>query len=245
MNHPKVKNEKNNKIIKKMSEIAISSHQMYEIENIGHTKFGMKKILMMENAGFGVADFIIKRFKNKQFSKLKILAICGSGNNGGDAMVAARHLTCSGINLKVIFLGETSSIKTEEALTNFQIISKMNNTIELILNSKLDTTNIKKQILNADIIIDGIFGTGIKGDIQDPHLSVIKLINKSKSYIVSVDIPSGLDPNNGKITADCVRANTTITFHRIKIGLLNNRKYTGNLILKKIGIPIEAERGII
>ncbi|MGZ8890095.1 MAG: NAD(P)H-hydrate epimerase, partial [Nitrososphaeraceae archaeon] len=70
-------------------------------------------------------------------------------------------------------------------------------------------------------------------------------VNKSKSYIVSVDIPSGLDPNNGKITADCVRANTTITFHRIKIGLLNNRKYTGNLILKKIGIPIEAERGIV
>ncbi|MGI9011506.1 MAG: NAD(P)H-hydrate epimerase [Nitrososphaeraceae archaeon] len=245
MNQPKVKNEKYNKISKKMSEIAISSHQMYEIENIGHTKFGMKKVLMMENAGFGVADFIIKRFKNKKVSKLKILAICGSGNNGGDAMVAARHLACLGINVKVIFLGETSSIKTEEALTNFQIISKMNNTIELILNSKLDTTNIKKQILNADIIIDGIFGTGIKGDIQDSHLSVIKLINKSKSYVVSVDIPSGLDPNNGKITADCVRANTTITFHRIKIGLLNNRKYTGNLILKKIGIPIEAERGIV
>jgi NAD(P)H-hydrate epimerase len=244
MNHTKVQKEKFEKISKKLSESAISSNQMYEIENIGHTKFGMKKVLMMENAGFGVADFIIKRFKNKQVSKLKILAICGSGNNGGDAMVAARHLTCSGINLKVIFLGETSSIKTEEALTNFQIISTMNKTIELIINSKIDT-KIKKQVLNADIIIDGIFGTGIKGDIQDPHLSVIKLINKSKSYIVSVDIPSGLNPNNGEITGDCVRANTTITFHRIKIGLLNNRKYTGNLILKKIGIPIEVEEGIV
>jgi hydroxyethylthiazole kinase-like uncharacterized protein yjeF len=178
MNHTQVKKKKVEKISKKMSEIAISSNQMYEIENIGHTKFGMKKVLMMENAGSGVADFIIKRFKNKQFSKLKILAICGSGNNGGDAMVTARHLTCSGINLKVIFLGEPSSIKTEEALTNFQIISKMNKTIELIINSKVDT-KIKKQILNADIIIDGIFVTGIKGEIQDPHLSVIKLINKS------------------------------------------------------------------
>lgn len=244
MNHTKVQKEKFEKISKKLSESAISSNQMYEIENIGHTKFGMKKILMMENAGFGVADFIIKRFKNKQVSKLKILAICGSGNNGGDAMVAARHLTCLGINLKVIFLGETSSIKTEEALTNFQIISTMNKTIELIINSKVDT-KIKKQVLNADIIIDGIFGTGIRGDIQDPHLSVIKLINKSKSYIIAVDIPSGLNPNNGETTADCVRANTTITFHRIKIGLLNNRKYTGNLILKKIGIPIEAEEGIV
>src|SRR5687767_1210062 len=244
MNHTKVQKEKFEKISKKLSESAISSNQMYEIENIGHTKFGMKKILMMENAGFGVADFIIKRFKNKQVSKLKILAICGSGNNGGDAMVAARHLTCSDINLKVIFLGETSSIKTEEALTNFQIINKMNKTIELIINSKVDT-KIKKQVLNADIIIDGIFGTGIKGDIQDPHLSAIKWINKSKAFIISVDIPSGLNPNNGEIVSDCIRADTTITFHRIKQGLLNKKKYTGNLILKKIGIPIEVEEGII
>jgi len=244
MIHTKVQKEKVEKISKKMSEIAISSNQMYEIENIGHSKFGMKKVLMMENAGFGVADFIIKKFKNKPISKLKILAICGSGNNGGDAMVTARHLTCLGINLKVIFLGNPSSIKTEEALTNFEIISKMNKTIELIMVSKMDT-KIKKKILNADIIIDGIFGTGIKGEIQDPHLSVIKLINKSKSYIIAVDIPSGLNPNSGEITSIVIRANTTITFHRIKVGLLNNTKYTGDLILKKIGIPLEAEDGII
>ncbi len=244
MIHTKVQKEKVEKISKKMSEIAISSNQMYEIENIGHSKFGMKKVLMMENAGFGVADFIIKKFKNKPISKLKILAICGSGNNGGDAMVTARHLTCLGINLKVIFLGDPSSIKTEEALTNFEIISKMNKTIELIMVSKMDT-KIKKKILNADIIIDGIFGTGIKGEIQDPHLSVIKLINKSKSYIIAVDIPSGLNPNSGEITSNVIRANTTITFHRIKVGLLNNTKYTGDLILKKIGIPLEAEDGII
>ena len=244
MIHTKVQKEKVEKISKKMSEIAISSNQMYEIENIGHSKFGMKKVLMMENAGFGVADFIIKKFKNKPISKLKILAICGSGNNGGDAMVTARHLTCLGINLKVIFLGDPSTIKTEEALTNFEIISKMNKTIELIMVSKMDT-KIKKKILNADIIIDGIFGTGIKGEIQDPHLSVIKLINKSKSYIIAVDIPSGLNPNSGEITSNVIRANTTITFHRIKVGLLNNTKYTGDLILKKIGIPLEAEDGII
>jgi NAD(P)H-hydrate epimerase len=244
MIHTKVQNEKVKKIREKMSEIAISSNQMYEIENMGHSKFGMKKVLMMENAGFGVADFIIKKFKNKPISKLKILAICGSGNNGGDAMVTARHLTCSSINLKVIFLGDPSSIKTEEALTNFEIISKMNKTIELIISSKVDT-KVKKQILNADIIIDGIFGTGIKGEIQDPHLSVIKLINKSKAYIIAVDIPSGLNPNTGEITSNVIRANTTITFHRIKLGLLTNKKYTGNLILKKIGIPIEAEDGII
>ena len=227
-------------------EIVISSDQMYEIENVGHNKFGMKKVIMMENAGFGIADFIIKRFKNKGISKLKILAICGTGNNGGDAMVAGRHLACLDINLKVILLGDPSSVKTDEALTNFQIIDKMNRTIKFInLNESYNKTKTKKEILNADIIIDGIFGTGIKGDIQDPHLSAIKWINKSKAFIISVDIPSGLNPNNGEIVSDCIRADTTITFHRIKRGLLNKKKYTGNLILKKIGIPIEVEEGII
>ena len=75
MNHTQVQKKKVEKISKKMSEIAISSNQMYEIENIGYTKFGMKKVLMMENAGFGVADFIIKRFKNKPISKLKTESI--------------------------------------------------------------------------------------------------------------------------------------------------------------------------
>ena len=244
MNQKNVKNKKYKTISKKSQEIVISSDQMYEIENTGHNKFGMKKVIMMENAGFGIADFIIKKFKNKGISKLKILAVCGTGNNGGDAMVASRHLACLGINLKVILLGDPLSIKTDEALTNFQIISKMNRTIGLIILSNIDT-KIKKEILNADIIIDGIFGTGIKGNIQDPHLSAIKLINKSRAYIISVDIPSGLNPNNGEIVSDCIRADTTITFHRIKQGLLNNKKYTGSLILKKIGIPIEVEEGII
>ena len=239
-----IKIKKPSAISKKFEEKIISSEQMYKIENIGHNKFGMKKILMMENAGFGIAEFILKKFKNKKLENFKILAICGTGNNGGDAMVAARHLASLNLNLKVILLGDPASIKTDEASTNYQIINKMNKTIELIILSNIDT-KIKKEILNADIIIDGIFGTGIKGDIQDPYLSAIKLINKSRAYIISVDIPSGLNPDNGETVSQCIKADTTITFHRIKSGLINNDQYTGNLILKKIGIPIETEEGLI
>lgn len=239
-----IKIKKQSSISKKFQEKIITSEQMYKIENIGHNKFGMKKMLMMENAGFGIAEFILKKFKNKELENLKILAVCGTGNNGGDAMVAARHLASLNINLKVIVLGDSESIKTDEALTNFQIVNKMNRTIELIILKSIDT-KIKKDILNADIVIDGIFGTGIKGDILNPHLTIIKLINKSKGYIISVDIPSGLNPDNGETVSQCIKADTTITFHRIKSGLINNDQYTGNLILKKIGIPIETEVGVI
>ena len=239
-----IKIKKPSGISKKFEEKIISSEQMYKIENIGHNKFGMKKILMMENAGFGIAEFILKKFKNKKLENFKILAICGTGNNGGDAMVAARHLASLNLNLKVILLGDPASIKTDEASTNYQIINKMNRTIELVKLKNIDT-KIKKEILDADIVIDGIFGTGIKGDILNPHLSIIKLINKSTGYVISVDIPSGLNPDNGETVSQCIKADTTITFHRIKSGLINNYQYTGNLILKKIGIPIETEEGLI
>ena len=239
-----IKIKKQNIISKKFEEKIISSEQMYKIENIGHNKFGMKKILMMENAGFGIAEFILKKFKNKKLENFKILAICGTGNNGGDAMVAARHLASLNLNLKVILLGDPASIKTDEASTNYQIINKMNRTIELVKLKNIDT-KIKKEILDADIVIDGIFGTAIKGDILNPHLSIIKLINKSTGYVISVDIPSGLNPDNGETVSQCIKADTTITFHRIKSGLINNYQYTGNLILKKIGIPIETEKGLV
>jgi len=239
-----IKIKKQSAISKKFEEKIISSEQMYKIENIGHNKFGMKKMLMMENAGFGVAEFILKKFKNKKLENFKILAVCGTGNNGGDAMVAARHLASLNLNIRVILLGDPTSIKTDEASTNFQVINKMNRTIDLVKLKNIDT-KIKKDILDADIVIDGIFGTGIKGDILNPHLSIIKLINKSKAYIISVDIPSGLNPDNGEIVSQCINADTTITFHRIKSGLINNDQYTGNLILKKIGIPIETEEGLI
>ncbi|HJT84631.1 MAG TPA: NAD(P)H-hydrate epimerase, partial [Nitrososphaeraceae archaeon] len=236
--------KKQSEISKKFEEKIISSEQMYKIENIGHNKFGMKKMLMMENAGFGVAEFILKKFKNKKLENFKILAVCGTGNNGGDAMVAARHLASLNLNIRIILLGDPTLIKTDEASTNFQVINKMNRTIDLVKLKNIDT-KIKKDILDADIVIDGIFGTGIKGDILNPHLSIIKLINKSKAYIISVDIPSGLNPDNGETVSQCIKADTTITFHRIKSGLINNDQYTGDLILKKIGIPIETEEGLI
>ncbi|HET8792928.1 MAG TPA: NAD(P)H-hydrate epimerase, partial [Nitrososphaeraceae archaeon] len=113
-----IKIKKQSAISKKFEEKIISSEQMYKIENIGHNKFGMKKMLMMENAGFGVAEFILKKFKNKKLENFKILAVCGTGNNGGDAMVAARHLASLNLNIRVILLGDPTSIKTDEASTN-------------------------------------------------------------------------------------------------------------------------------
>ena len=233
-----------NKIDRFDINASISSEQMYEIENIGHNKFGMKKVMMMENAGHSLADLIIKKFKKKLIKK-KIVAICGTGNNGGDAMVTMRHLSGKyHMSGSIILLGSPDSIKTEESRINWNIIRKMKQTINVTICQKINK-EIKNEIDNADIIVDGIFGTGIKGEIKNIHADIIKLINKSKAFIVSVDIPSGLDPNNGFINTPCVYSDLTVTFHRIKHGLLKNKKYSGKIVLEAIGIPSEIEKEVL
>jgi NAD(P)H-hydrate epimerase len=223
--------------------IHISSEQMYQIENNGSSLFGMSKLCMMENAGHGLADFILSS-KGPFYAGTKIVALCGIGNNGGDAMVAARHLSSYlGTKIIVIILGDASEIKTEEAKVNFNITNRMKSIDIYSGDSALD--NSKDRILNADIIIDGIFGTGIKGNIKHPHSSAIEMINASNAYVVSVDVPSGLDPDTGIGHDKCVKADSTVTFHRIKKGLVGKEEYTGRVYLEKIGIPTEAEAGVI
>ena len=215
---------------------------MYSIEDKAHNVIGMKRVYMMENAGHGLADFIILKFRGKLRGK-RIVAICGTGNNGGDGFVAARHLSYYyGASVQLILLGFANDLRTEESRINWQIIQKMHS-IEVITGNEIND-KIKKTIEYADVIIDGIFGTGIRGEIREPHGSAIKIINKSKAYVVSVDVPSGIDPNTGKAHDISVRADATVTFHRMKIGLLNNKKYSGSVHIEKIGIPHESEEGI-
>jgi NAD(P)H-hydrate epimerase len=221
----------------------ITSDQMYAIEQSGHSVFGMRRFLMMENAGHGVADLVVRKFKT--LKNKKIIVICGTGNNGGDGFVASRHLAGYGARVMIILLGNPSDLRSEEARLNWDIIKKMDS-VEIIIGKDF-TPEVEHRIANAYIILDSIFGTGIKGEIRQPHESIIDMINKSKAYVLAVDVPSGLDPSTGQIHKKCVIADATITFHRLKVGLAErkNKKYTGHVYVEWIGIPPEAEQGIL
>ena len=226
---------------------------MYKIENNGEKIICMKKLLMMENAGAKISEFLLKSFEDELINK-KIVSICGLGNNGGDAIVANRHLSAYlsskfsmvNNNLVLILLGNPQEIKTEESRTNWNIIEKIE-TIKKIFFNENNKEQIEMEIQESDIIIDGLLGTGIKGDIKDPYSSIIDNINKqkSKSFILSVDIPSGLNPDTGEVFDKSVKADVTITFHRIKKGLLKNNGYSGKILPVKIGIPTEAEKEVV
>ena len=214
----------------------ITVKQMMQIEENGH-QMGFPRKMMMENAGAAATRYIVEKFPN--ISLKKILVFAGLGNNGGDAFVVARHLAGYGSVVKVILLGNPEKIKTEEGRTNWKLLEKMNS-LDLIVAS-----DVHELDLEADIIVDGILGTGISGKIKEPHTSAIDMINKSKAFKLALDVPSGLDPDTGNVSDKCVKADVTITFHKMKVGMPKRMDVCGIILVEKIGIPTEAEVGVL
>ena len=214
----------------------ITAKQMMQIEENGH-QMGFLRKFMMENAGAAAARYLSERFSD--ISSKKVLIFAGLGNNGGDAFVVARHLAGFGCDVKVILLGSPTRIKTDEGKTNWKILERMDS-VDLIV-----TSDVRELDLKADIIVDGILGTGISGKLREPYASAIDLINKSPAFKLALDVPSGLDPDTGLVHDRCVKANVTITFHKMKIGMSKRKEVCGNIIVQKIGIPSEAEAGVL
>ena len=154
--------------------------------------YGISILDLMERAGRGVADFITKKFgKNK-----KVAVFCGLGNNGGDGFVAARYL-CRDNDIAVFLVGKPEEIKTEEAKINFQNlktqISKLKTTtknLKLLVN--LSVHDIVGVLARArfDVVVDALFGVGVKGKLKEPYTNVIRLMNKMPGKKVAVDNPS-------------------------------------------------------
>ncbi|MFW9827425.1 MAG: NAD(P)H-hydrate dehydratase [Candidatus Thorarchaeota archaeon] len=226
----------------------ISSEEMAILDN-NCEWLGIPKSHLMECAGYSFAAKIMNR--DYLGKKGKVVIFCGTGNNGGDGFVVARHLSSYGVKVLVILVGNPEKIRTKEAQLNWNIIyNNLTYSIDIhIIRDSTDLANVKKTIkedLDFRVIVDGLLGTGIQGKIREPISSTIDLINeikKSESQritVVSIDIPSGLDPNTGDVYDKAVKADLVITFHRKKLGLSCSSEYINEIIEKSIGIPLEA-----
>ena len=213
----------------------ISVDQMYQIENNGHD-MGFLKKFMMENAGAAAVRRLIEKIENPEGKK--ILIFVGMGNNGGDGLVMGRHLAGYGSDVTIVLLGPEEKIKTEEANWNWSILKKMPSV-------KLISGNDIVFDFRADVIIDGILGTGISGEIKEPYASAINYINQMEGFKFAVDVPSGLNPDTGETANICVKSDLTVTFHKMKRGIPKRQDLTGELFAEKIGIPPEAEEGVL
>ncbi|MGY5146511.1 MAG: NAD(P)H-hydrate epimerase [Candidatus Nitrosopumilus sp. bin_7KS] len=212
----------------------ITVDQMYDIENKGH-EMGFLKKFMMENAGAAAVRRLLEKI---DVESKNILIFAGLGNNGGDGLVMARHLAGYNAQVTVMLLGSPEKIKTEESNWNWSILQKMPS-VKLMSGDSFEF-NFK-----PDVIVDGILGTGISGDIREPYASAINFINEANCYKFAVDVPSGLDPQTGETANIYSKCDMTVTFHKMKQGIPKRKDLTGELFAEKIGIPPEAEEGIL
>lgn len=219
----------------------ISSSKMKAIDKNCEC-LGLLPVQLMENAGA-----IIAQNAREKLESGKILFVAGRGNNGGDAFVAARHLAdFSGYTVKVILLGKARDIGTNEALHNYSLLKFSRvEALEITDSSQLEA-EASSWFSEADLLVDAIFGTGVKGKIREPESKAIDFINregKKGKKIISIDIPSGIDPDGGNFEK-AVHAELTVTFHHMKIGLLSEgaKEYTGVIKVAEIGIFADAEK---
>jgi len=213
--------------------LVITSEQMRKVENLSIENFMINKDLLMERAGISVVQALWNEFG--RLDDKNFVIICGTGNNGGDGYVIARDLLNYTEAVRVIAIGEP---KTDVSKVNYERFVKHGGIVY-----KYDEIGLEKAtetISSSDIVVDAIFGTGIKSEIVDESLvRLIELINIYSNCTVSVDIPSGVNADNGKIMGVAVQAYLTVTFGFPKPGhlLFPGRDLTGKLKVAQIGIP--------
>ena len=198
---------------------------------------GVPGVVLMENAGRSCAELIKEQLAGA--SEPKVCIFCGTGNNGGDGYVIARHLAGSGFRVVVVVCGDRSKIKGD-AKTNLDILERLGQPIEqLNLRGGDIPGQVKAFAAGADMLVDGLFGTGLGGKLSDEYKQLIESINAQNCPILAVDIPSGLDCDTGEPLGAAIRAHYTVTFVAVKKGLTSTgtaAQYTGEVFVASIGV---------
>ncbi|BBD07610.1 NAD(P)H-hydrate dehydratase [Desulfovibrio ferrophilus] len=203
--------------------------------------FGLRQEVLMECAGRGCFDTLTEQFESLE--GLRALVLAGSGNNGGDAFVIARLLADAGALVSVIHTGRKKRYRGAAA-TNLRLAQRMG--LPMTYLSGPNLTEMTSELGTPDIIIDGLLGTGFTGELRGNAQHWINAINGlgQEAYVLAVDIPSGLNGENGRPQPVAVMADCTVTFHAPKLGLLmpGADVWTGEIIVHPIGIPGFIER---
>jgi NAD(P)H-hydrate epimerase len=186
----------------------------------------------MENAGRSIADEIALRFG----SGTSVVIFAGTGRNGGDGMVAARHLSSRGFKVFFKLIGNERSLLDPSALSNWKALKAMSTSVKITCCQ--DSSMISS--VDADVVVDALLGTGIHGKLRQPYLRAVQVINSNAGFKIAVDVPTGIDSDTGEVLGEAVRAKLTITLHALKKGFSKAKQYCGEVKIANIGIPPEA-----
>lgn len=208
-----------------MSRDSCKEIDRYTIEEIG-----IPSLVLMENAANEIKDRVVNLGD-------KFIIFCGSGNNGGDGLSIARKLLLENKEVCVVIVGEKDNY-SNDFLVNYNILMKLTTDI-LYLKDKKDIEILSKVLNKYEIVLDCIFGVGLNRVLDEFYIEVINIINEKGKFIISVDVPSGLNANNGEVMGASIVANITYSFEVIKKGFIEYKAlaYLGKLEILKIGIP--------
>ena len=222
--------------------VVMTRDEVRAFDNWAINTLGIPGVVLMENAGRSCAELI--KDKLSDIAGPKICIFCGTGNNGGDGYVIARHLLNSGYKVTVIVCGDRNKIKGD-AKTNLDILEQMGQSIEQLDIADGDISErIEAFADGADIIVDALFGTGLSGQLSDEYKRLIESINAHGRPILAVDIPSGLDCDTGEPLGAAIRAKWTVTFAAVKKGFTisdSANQYTGEIFVASIGVEPDAK----
>jgi ADP-dependent NAD(P)H-hydrate dehydratase / NAD(P)H-hydrate epimerase len=218
---------------------ALTAAEMREVDRLTTERYGTPGITLMENAGRSVAEFIQERFTG--LDRREIAVLCGKGNNGGDGLVAARHLMGMGAKPKVYLFADPGEMQGEAGISLGRW-PQASGELHVVLGAdKMQAA--KAAVASADIIVDALLGTGVRGPVEGLLREAIEAVNGRKpgQSVVAVDIPSGLIADTGEALGAAVEANYTVTFTAPKVGMLlgSAAAYVGELVVRTIGSPAE------
>ncbi len=215
--------------------IRLDTEQMKRLDKKAQDEYGIPGLILMENAGLRASEIAYKLLKKRK--KKSVFIFCGPGNNGGDGFVVARHLLNHNVKVRVFLLSTSAKIKGD-ALVNYRILEKMGAQI-IALPRVPYLRNASVALSKAGLIIDAIFGIGLNKVIEGFIEEVISQINRANVPVLSLDVPSGLCANTGKVLGCCIAAHTTVTFGAAKKGFYkaDGPQKVGKLIVADISLP--------
>lgn len=215
---------------------AVTAREMREIDRRAIEEYGIPSYELMEKAGEAVAEETAHLAGQPP---RKILVLAGKGNNGGDGLVAARYLFQKKYEVQVFLFSEGQKLKADPA-RNFVANAKLGIPCRVV-GEHFNWEEVPRLFAEMDVVIDALFGAGLDKELKDPYLTLIRMLNESRRKVVSVDIPSGLDADRGKILGACVNAAVTVTMGLPKRGFYEGEgpKMTGKIVVADIGLPKE------
>lgn len=216
--------------------IPLTREQVRCVDRLAVSEFGMSGLVLMENAGRGAAEIVDREYG----PPASALIICGTGNNGGDGFVIARHLSNRGWSVRIAVGGGAEKL-TPDASVNAFITGKMRIPTTLV-DSEQAVRLLPGLIRDDDVIVDALLGTGFAGSVREPAASLIRTLNDAqKRAMIAIDIPSGLDCDTGTPGGVAVKACHTVTFVGPKVGFAvpGAADYVGTVHVVDIGCPKE------